>query len=168
MYLLVLCLGQDIKERRVKVYNSPAGVTRFYTEYIAATRVLQVKSALQEIAVSAEFKEWADKQSYKAEAIRVKKLILNEDLWTDIELMVDLFKPIVDLLRLVDSDLPTMGKVSIALGFANSAVYDFVKGSCYACSLRAAIRIAGVLLLLIDGCAHGSSVISTLHSVCEH
>ena len=60
----------------------------------------------------AEYKEWAEKQSYKAEAMRVKKLILDEDLWTDIELMVELFKPTVDLLRLVDSDLPTMGKVS--------------------------------------------------------
>lgn len=66
--------------------------------------------------MSAEYKEWAEKQSYKAEAMRVKKLILDEDLWTDIELMVELFKPIVDLLRLVDSDLPTMGKVSHASG----------------------------------------------------
>lgn len=49
--------------------------------------------------------------------MRVKKLILDEDLWTDIELMVELFKPIVELLRLVDSDLPTMGKVSLALGY---------------------------------------------------
>ncbi|CAL8465691.1 g5227 [Coccomyxa elongata] len=98
------------------------GDTRFCTEYIAAARVLQVKSALQETAVSAEFKEWADKQSYKAEAIRVKKLILNEDLWTNIELMVGLFKPIVDLLRLVDSDLATMGKAcKIVLGDAVSA-----------------------------------------------
>lgn len=44
--------------------------------------------------------------------MRVKKLTLNEDLWTDIELMVELFKPIVDLLQLSNTNLPTMGKVS--------------------------------------------------------
>ena len=88
-----------------------AGETRFYTEYIAATRILKVRSALQETVVSAEYKEWGDKQSYKAEALRVRRLILDEDLWADIELMNELFAPIVELLRLVDSDLPTMGKV---------------------------------------------------------
>ena len=111
-----MCAQQQCK---VRVYTllSLAGETRFYTEYIAATRVLQVRSGLQETAVSSEYKEWADKQSYKADAMRVKKLILDEDLWTDIELMVELFKPIVELLRLVDSDLPTIGKVSLALGY---------------------------------------------------
>ena len=38
-------------------------------------------------------------------------LILDENMWADIELMNELFAPIVELLRLVDSDLPTMGKV---------------------------------------------------------
>lgn len=93
-----------------------AGDTRFYTEFIAAERILLVKSALQETVVSGAFGEWADKQSYKAEAARVKALILNEEWWAIIVLMVALFKPIVDLLRLVDSDLPTMGKVSQELG----------------------------------------------------
>ena len=41
----------------------------------------------------------------------MKRLILDENLWADIELMNALFAPIVKLLRLVDSDLPTMGKV---------------------------------------------------------
>ena len=94
-----------------------AGDTRFYTEYIAASRVLQVKSALQETVVSADYNSWAEKQTYKAEAIRVKKLILEDDVWAEIELTVELFKPIVELLRLVDSDLPTMGKVRYALSY---------------------------------------------------
>lgn len=42
----------------------------------------------------------------------MKKQILDEDWWEDLVLMDKLFKPIVDLLRLVDSDLPTMGKAS--------------------------------------------------------
>ena len=44
----------------------------------------------------------------------MKKLSLDEDSWADIELLVELFKPIVNLLCLVDSDLPTMGKVHSA------------------------------------------------------
>lgn len=88
-----------------------AGDTRFYTEYIAGNRVLEVRSALQETAVSAEFTAWAEKQSYKQEAMKVKKLILDEDWWEDLILMDKLFKPIVKLLKLVDSDLPSMGKV---------------------------------------------------------
>ena len=48
--------------------------------------------------MSAEFTAWAEKQSYKQEAMKVKKLILDEDWW-------------VKLLKLVDSDLPSMGKV---------------------------------------------------------
>lgn len=74
--------------------------------------MLEVKSALQETAVSSEYTAWAVKQSYEAEAMKVKKQILDEDWWEDLVLMDKLFKPIVDLLRLVDSDLPTMGKAS--------------------------------------------------------
>ena len=90
----------------------PVGDTRFYTEYLAGHRVLEVKSALQETAVSSEYTAWAMKQSYKADALKVKKQILDEDWWEDLTLMDNLSKPIVDLLRLVDSDLPTMGKVN--------------------------------------------------------
>ena len=61
--------------------------------------------------MSAEFTAWAEKQSYKQEAMKVKKLILDEDWWEDLILMDKLFKPIVKLLKLVDSDLPSMGKV---------------------------------------------------------
>jgi hypothetical protein len=82
--------------------------------------MLKVRSALQETAVSAEFKEWAEKQSYKAEAVRVRGLTLHEDLWADIELMNKLFDPIVELLRLVDSDLPTMGKVGLTWHYDSS------------------------------------------------
>ena len=79
-----------------------------------------MKSVLQETVVSAEFNAWAEKQTYKAEAMRVKKMILDEDGWDDIDLTVELFKPIVDLLRLVDTDLPSMGKVSCALSYDTS------------------------------------------------
>ena len=69
--------------------------------------------------MSADYKEWAGKQSYEAEAMRVKKLILDDDKWTDSELMEQLFKILVDLLRLVDSDMPMLGKVGHALANAH-------------------------------------------------
>jgi hypothetical protein len=127
------------------------GDTRFYTDYIAATRVLQVKSALQETEVSAEYKEWAEKQSYKAEAMRVKKLILDEDLWTDIELMVELFKPVVDLLRLVDSDPPTMGKVSHALGLTSECGILTLQMSS---SLKSSVAFRSASFVHIQACPY--------------
>lgn len=92
-----------------------AGETRFYTEYIAFSRALAVKAHLQETVVSADFVEWAEKQTYKAEAARIKKLILDDDMWTEIELMEKVFRKVVELLQLVDSDMPTLGKVGHAL-----------------------------------------------------
>lgn len=55
---------------------------------------------------------WADKHTYKAEAARVKRLILDDDMWAEIEVMEQLFKRVVQLLGLVDSNMPTLGKVS--------------------------------------------------------
>ena len=62
--------------------------------------------------MSADWGAWADKQTYKAEAARVKRLILDDDMWAEIEVMEQLFKRVVQLLGLVDSNMPTLGKVS--------------------------------------------------------
>lgn len=97
---------QDLDSHRL------AGDTRFYTEYIAFTRALKVKAHLQETVVSADWGAWADKHTYKAEAARVKRLILDDDMWAEIEVMEQLFKRVVQLLGLVDSNMPTLGKVS--------------------------------------------------------
>ena len=88
-----------------------AGDTLFYTEYIAFDRALKVKAHLQETVVSAEWVILAENQTYKAEAARVKKLILDDDFWAEIEVMEKIFKRVVQLLRLVDNDMPTLGKV---------------------------------------------------------
>lgn len=68
--------------------------TRFHTEYIAAERLVAVKSALQEIAVSEIFQVWANRQAYKDEAMRVKLKIMDAVFWEDVELMVE---PIIRL-----------------------------------------------------------------------
>ena len=51
-------------------------------------------------------------QTYKAEAAKVKKLILDDDFWAEVEVMEKVFGSVVKLLRLVDSDMPTPGMVS--------------------------------------------------------
>lgn len=93
---------------------SNAGETRFYTEFIAAQRLLEVKEDLQATYVSKDFNDWAHSQSFRLEALRFKKLILSEELWIGVEGTVALFEPIVKLLRLVDSDISCMGKVRSA------------------------------------------------------
>lgn len=108
-HAVILYVQATLQSHRLYCF---AGETRFYTEYIAFVRALKVKAHLQETVVSAEFGSWADKQTYKAEAARVKKLILDDDMWTEIEIMEKVFRKIVQLLRLCDSDMPTLGKVS--------------------------------------------------------
>lgn len=95
------------------------GETRFYTSYITLQRLMEVKDALQQTVVSAGWSEWAPKQIYAAAAAEVKKAVLDEaGFWETASQMLDLFKPIVKLLRLCDSDVPTMGKARAGALFA--------------------------------------------------
>lgn len=93
----------------------------------------------------------------------MKKQILDEDWWEDLVLMDKLFKPIVDLLRLVDSDLPTMGKASCScripchiLKILPDLLHLLTcETDCSlalsTCLLIASLLAAGLLLLLLDG-----------------
>lgn len=45
----------------------------------------------------------------------MKAIVSKDRFWEDLKLQIDIFKPIVNVLRLVDSDMPTMGKVYHAM-----------------------------------------------------
>ena len=64
------------------------------------------------MAISTAGQRSKQRQTYKAEAARVKRLILDDDMWAEIGVMEQLFKRVVQLLGLVDSNMPTLGKVS--------------------------------------------------------
>ena len=61
-------------------------------------------------SIARDFRNWPERRIFKNEAMWGKHVIVEEVFWEDVELMLEL-KSILTLLRLVDSDLPTMGKV---------------------------------------------------------
>jgi hypothetical protein len=91
-----------------------AAETRFYGAHIVAERVLELKAPLMQTVVSQEWSDWVKRSSAKItdEAKVVKALLLDEkDFWTKLEIMTEVFQPIVDLLRLTDSMVPAASKV---------------------------------------------------------
>ena len=71
---------------------------------------------MQQTVVSSEYNGWAAAQSakVKAEAAAVKAICLSEDgFWKEEAQLVEIFSPIVKLLRLTDSALPAMSKVRL-------------------------------------------------------
>ncbi len=54
----------------------------------------------------------------------MKAIIQKEKFWEELQVQVDIFKPIVRVLRLVDSDLPTTGKVYHAMYVCQEELKD--------------------------------------------
>ncbi|CAL8465879.1 g5415 [Coccomyxa elongata] len=87
------------------------GDTRFYTAYISCARLLKCKSAARQTVVSDGWDTWAKKPANKDRSAVAKTIILDEDFWLAVKLFCKLLKPMVRLMRLVDSNMPSMGKV---------------------------------------------------------
>lgn len=94
-----------------KLFLLKPGDTRFYSAYIAVKRLLVCKSAVQKTIVSTEWAGWADKPDYKSKAAATAAIVLNASFWSALARFVILLRPIVRLLRLVDSNMPSMSKV---------------------------------------------------------
>ena len=89
--------------------------TRFYTAYISCARLLQRKSAARQTVVWGKWDRWANKPGNRDKSAAVKTIILDEEFWAAVKLFCRLVKPIVRLMRLVDSNMASMGKVSVVL-----------------------------------------------------
>lgn len=89
------------------------GDTRFYSAYIAVRRLLRCKSAAIKTVVSEEWAAWRGKsdRKIKDKARIVKKTVMDAEFWQALACFCILLKPIVRLMRLVDSNMPSMGKV---------------------------------------------------------
>jgi hypothetical protein len=53
----------------------------------------------------------AEERHAQGQIVKVKDMLLGVAFWASPESMVELFQPIVKLLRLTDSELPSMSKV---------------------------------------------------------
>ena len=92
-----------------------AAETRFYGSFIVAERMIELKEAVQQTVVSSAYSTWCGSQSAKVkeEAAAVKAICLNEEgFWKKEVQLVEIFAPVVKLLRLTDSALPALSKVS--------------------------------------------------------
>ncbi|KAK9916090.1 hypothetical protein WJX75_008482 [Coccomyxa subellipsoidea] len=87
------------------------GDTHSYTAYISCSRLLKCKGAARQTVVSSEWDRWAKKAGNAAKAATAKDTILDETFWADVRMFCELLQPIVSLMRLVDSNMPSMGKV---------------------------------------------------------
>lgn len=87
--------------------------TRFCTEFVSHSRLLEVKDSLQETVVDKIYKTWLQNKCYRLTGIEITARILDESWWKTAGVLVQLCKPIVALLRLVDGGVanPAIGKV---------------------------------------------------------
>ena len=77
--------------------------------------MIELKEAVQQTVVSSAFSNWSGSKSAKVkeEAAAVKAICLNEEgFWKREAQLVEIFAPVVKLLRLTDSALPALSKVS--------------------------------------------------------
>lgn len=88
------------------------GGTRVDGDYISCARLLACKSAAREAVLSPEWAQRAQESAAPDIFEIVKLLALNEKFWAIVRLFCRLVKPMVHLMRLAESNMPSIGKVS--------------------------------------------------------
>lgn len=83
------------------------------TQYIAVRRLLRCKGAVQKFVASSGFAAWKAKPVHTDQAQQLIQSVLDANFWAVLARLCTLLKPIVRLIRLVDSNTPSMGKVPI-------------------------------------------------------
>lgn len=87
------------------------GDTCSSTQYIAVRRLLHCKGAVQKLVVSSGFAAWKAKPVHTDQAQQLSQSVVDANFWAVLACFCTLLKPIVRLIRLVDSNRPNMGKV---------------------------------------------------------
>jgi len=87
--------------------------TRFCTEFLSHTRLLEVKDSLQETVIDKCYKAWIQKKNYTDTGLEITARVLDENWWKTAGELQKLCEPIVSLLRLMDAGgaSPAIGKV---------------------------------------------------------
>ena len=99
--------------QRMNVVVHAAAETCFYGAYIVAERIPELKAAIMQTVVSQEWADWVKgaSASVRDEAAIAKSMALDEKgFWGKLEVVVDVFQPVVKLLRLADSGLPAASR----------------------------------------------------------
>ena len=85
--------------------------TRFATSFIMLERLHSLKDELQEITSSKKYKEWLKGKKYADEGKRVAKVVADDSWWLQVESLLDISGPVVNVLKMADSNIPQAGKI---------------------------------------------------------
>lgn len=93
--------------------------TRFATYYITIKRLVEEKGSIRGVF----YNEWEKSHlSKEAKGKELEQVILGNALWDNAQRVLKVCEPIVDMLRMVDSDTPSMGFVYEGMDRAKEAI----------------------------------------------
>ena len=98
--------------------------TRFATHYIVFKRLVDVKQALKSMVISDIWAVWRQSQTDRAN--NVKRLILDEDWWAQIDYLLSFTEPIYTLIRWCDIDKPILGDIYDCIDTMVEQVRDII------------------------------------------
>jgi len=96
--LMRKCLGKDLVR---------AGITRFATTYLNLKSLLDNKKELERLFRENELNEMGYLKSDKGK--NAVKTVRSETFWKNVDCALNFFEPLANVLRGMDSDVPTMG-----------------------------------------------------------
>lgn len=104
------------------------GITRFASSFLTLQSILEKEEKLKYMFLS---KEWGEcKWSTKPKGIKTYQTIVSQAFWMNIAMCVELFKPLVKVLRLVDGDWrPSMAFVYGQIKEAKTEIIRVCKNS---------------------------------------
>lgn len=104
------------------------GITRFASSFLTLQSILEKEEKLKFMFLS---KEWGEcKWSSKPKGIKAYQTIVSQAFWVNIAMCVELFKPLVKVLRLVDGDWrPSMAFVYGEIKEAKNEIIKVCKNS---------------------------------------
>lgn len=98
--------------------------TRFATHYIVLKRLVDVKQALKSMVISDIWAVWRQSQTDRANNVR--RLILDEDWWAQIDYLLSFTEPIYTLIRRCDTDKPILGDIYDCIDTMVEQVRDII------------------------------------------
>jgi hypothetical protein len=113
------------RHTRNRELRRPA-ITRFATNFITLQSLLQCQFELKQMFVC---DEWRDSTySRREDGKAIARLVYSDSFWEGVAKVCSVCEPLVKVLRLVDSDKPTMGYLYEAMDRAKEAIWAYYVG----------------------------------------
>jgi len=96
--------------------------TKFATYYITIKRLVEEKGSIRGVFCNNEWEKSHLSNSKEAKGKELEQVILGNAFWDNAQKVLKVCEPIVDMLRMVDSDTPSMGFVYEGMDCAKEAI----------------------------------------------